>query len=98
MAALCVVCALAVGVLRAFGRRREGGVLKVVARLSLEPRRSLYVVEAAGRHLLVGVGDGPMAVLAELDAEAVEKALGAQARAVPVRDAFQQALRRLGGR
>ena len=76
--ALAVVCALAIGALRALKGRSPGGGtagLKVVARLALEPRRTLYVVEAAGRCLLVGVGDGPMAVLAELDAAQVRAAI-----------------------
>lgn len=68
--ALGLVCALAALVLWLLRRRQGVGPagLRVVARLALEPRRTLYVVEAAGRYLLVGVGDGPMAVLAELDA------------------------------
>jgi flagellar protein FliO/FliZ len=75
--ALAVVCALAIGALRALGRKGVGGGaagLKVVARLALEPRRTLYVVEAGGKCLLVGVGDGPMAVLAELDPSQVRAA------------------------
>ena len=41
----------------------------------------MYVIEAAGRCFLVGVGDGPMAMLAELDAAALprEPARGAAA-------------------
>src|SRR3954471_3226213 len=49
------------------GMGRASGAIRVLARCPLEPRRSVYVIEAAGRCLLVGVGDGPMAVLAELD-------------------------------
>jgi flagellar biosynthetic protein FliO len=67
--ALLAVCALAVLVLWLL-RRRAGGAsrgLRVVARLALEPRRAVYVIEAAGKFLLVGVGDGPMTTLAELD-------------------------------
>jgi flagellar biosynthetic protein FliO len=67
--ALLAVCALAALTLRLMRRRGIGRArgLRVVSRLSLEPRRSVYVIEAAGKCLLVGVGDGPMAVLAELD-------------------------------
>lgn len=70
--ALLAVCALAIVVLRLLRRRVGAGGrgLRVVARLGLEPRRSLYVIEVAGRYLLVGVGDGPMTMLAELDAQA----------------------------
>ncbi len=73
---LAVVCAAAWAILR-FGVRRAArpsGSLKVVARLPLEPRRTLYVVEAAGKTLLVGVSEGAIATLAELDAAAVRAA------------------------
>lgn len=73
--ALAVVCALAVVLLRLFARRPTGSSrLKILERLPLEPRRSLYLVEAGGRVLLVGVGDGAMATLAELDAAAIASA------------------------
>jgi flagellar biosynthetic protein FliO len=41
--------------------------MRVVGRLALEPRRSIYLIEVGGRCLVVGVGDGPMALLSELD-------------------------------
>jgi flagellar biogenesis protein FliO len=41
----------------------------------LEPRRSVYVIEAAGRSFLIGVGEGPMTVLAELDGEKLKSAM-----------------------
>ncbi len=67
--ALLGVCALVVLALWLLRRRGVGGGkgLRVVARLTLEPRRTLYVVEAAGKFLLVGAGEGAMATLAELD-------------------------------
>jgi flagellar biogenesis protein FliO len=74
-ASLGVVCLVAWGALRLLAGRGIGrgglgaGAVRVLARCSLEPRRSVYVIEAAGRCLLVGVGDGPMTVLAELDAD-----------------------------
>jgi flagellar protein FliO/FliZ len=73
--ALIAVCALAVLVLRLLKQRGIGRSrgLRVVSRLALEPRRSVYVIEAAGKCLLVGVGDGPMAVLAELDPAEVRR-------------------------
>ena len=49
--------------------------MKVIARCPLEPRRSVYVVEAAGRSFLIGVGEGPMTVLAELDGEKLKGAV-----------------------
>jgi flagellar protein FliO/FliZ len=58
----------------------RGTLVKVVERLPLEPRRTLYVVEAAGEYLLVGSGEGPMALITKLDAEKA-KAVISQARA-----------------
>jgi flagellar biogenesis protein FliO len=65
------------GRLLATGRARGAHVLDVVARMPLEPRRSLYVVEVAGKTLLVGTSEMGLSVLTELDAEVV------RARAVP---------------
>jgi flagellar biosynthetic protein FliO len=97
--ALVVVCALAIGVLRALGGRaaRAGGGMRVLGRLPVETRRSVVVVEVAGRCFLVGVGDGPMALIAELDAADARARLLARERA-PVGGVMRAALKRvLGG-
>jgi len=79
---LAGVCVAAFVVVRLVGRwlattrSRGGDVMAVVARLPLEPRRSLYVVEVAGRTLLVGTSEMGLSLLSELDGAAV------QARAV----------------
>ena len=81
-ASLGLVCLVAWGALRLLAGRgvgRASGAVKVVARCPLEPRRSVYVIEAAGRCFLIGVGDGPMAVLAELEPDKLPKADPAQA-------------------
>ena len=68
---LGLVCVLAFVILRWLSRRGVGqgrGAMEIIARCPLEPRRSLVVVRVAGRCFLVGVGDGPMSMLAELDA------------------------------
>jgi flagellar biosynthetic protein FliO len=75
-ASLGVVCLVAWGTLRLLAGRGIGkasGAIRVVARCPLEPRRSVFVIETAGRCFLVGVGDGPMALLAELDADKLPK-------------------------
>jgi flagellar biosynthetic protein FliO len=75
LASLGVVCLVAWGALRLLAGRGVGkasGAVRVIARCPLEPRRSVYVVEAAGRSFLLGVGDGPMTVLAELDGDKVK--------------------------
>lgn len=68
---LGIVCLIAYLSLRFLSRRgvgRASGPIKVLARCPLEPRRSLYLIETAGRCFLVGVGDGPMTMLAEVGA------------------------------
>jgi flagellar biosynthetic protein FliO len=73
-ASLGVVCLLAYVALKWLAGRGVGramGAVKVLARCPLEPRRSVYLIETAGRCFLVGVGDGPMSLLAEVDAAKV---------------------------
>jgi flagellar biosynthetic protein FliO len=73
LGAVCVVAWLALKLLAGRGAGRTTGAIRVVARCPLEPRRSVYVIEAGGRCFLVGVGEGPMAMLAELDASALPR-------------------------
>ena len=75
-----------VGRFLATGRVRGAHLLDVVARVPLEPRRSLYVVEVAGKTLLVGTSEMGLSVLTELDANEV------RARAVP-RQSFGELVR-----
>ena len=70
LGAVCVaafVLVRLVGRFLATGRVRGAHLLDVVARLPLEPRRSLYVVEVAGKTLLVGTSEMGLSVLSELD-------------------------------
>ena len=76
---LLAVCLLAYALLR-FGMRRFQAVahgrargMRVVARLPLEPRRSIYVVEIGGRHFVVGAAESSLTQLAELDAATVQQ-------------------------
>jgi flagellar biosynthetic protein FliO len=73
LGAVCVVAWAALKLLAGRGVGKASGAIRVVARCPLEPRRSVYVIEAAGRCFLVGVGDGPMAMLAEVDAAALPR-------------------------
>ena len=52
---------------------------RVVFRLPLEPRRSLVVVELAGRHLVLGLSDGAVSLLTEIDAGAAAQLVSAPA-------------------
>jgi flagellar biosynthetic protein FliO len=75
---LGLVCLIAFVALRWLGRRGQPanvGALRVLARQSLDPKRSLFVIEAAQRCFLVGAGEGAMTLLAELDKAAVERDL-----------------------
>ena len=74
LAVVCVAAFVAVrvfGRLLASGRARGAHLMDVVARVPLEPRRSLYVVEVAGKTLLVGTSEMGLSVLSELDGSAV---------------------------
>jgi len=74
LVALVAVCLLALVALR-WGLRRlgvpgaamEGGRIHVLERVAVDPRRSLLLVSVGPRILLVGTGDGPMTMLAEID-------------------------------
>ncbi len=98
MLVLVIVCVLAWVVLK-FGLRRMfpgtrvggDGPIRVVARLPLEPRQTLYIVEVGGKTLLIGSGDRPVNLVTELDADAVAEAVAA----VPKPTSFADVLRRL---
>ena len=78
LAALVVVCALAYLALRYGLRRiaapRPGGArhLRVVDRCPLSANRSLWIVRAGGRYLVLGESEGGISTLAELDPAAFE--------------------------
>ena len=91
---LGVVCVGAFAVVRLLGRvmgRARGGVMDVIARMPLEPRRALYVVDVAGKTLLVGTSEMGLSVLSELDGEAVRaKVAERKTFADLVREAWQR--------
>jgi len=73
---LVIVCILSYLVIRYVLRRilvspgrskSEAGHLVLVDRLALEPRRALVVVRAGSKMLLLGMSEGQMSLLAELD-------------------------------
>ena len=109
--ALGLVCGLAYLVFRlALPRlttiRAANSMVRVVDRVGLDPRKSLYVVEVAGRWLLVGASEAGLHLVSELDAKAAGEAaeeLGRR-RAAPhpsvaaARRAFADRLARLTNR
>ena len=65
---------------RGFGFGARGQRVKVLERVTLDPRRSLYLVEVAGKVLLLGAGDGSSpTLLAELDPDALPEDRGSEA-------------------
>jgi len=73
------VCLLAFFSLRylpkLMGMPAENQLMKVVARYTLEPQKSLYVVEVAGKHLLLGVTQEKIELISELESTSIEKAM-----------------------
>lgn len=103
MLSLGLVCLLAWVLLRWMSRRGVGqgmGPVKVLARCPIEPKRSVYLIEAGGRCFLVGAGDGAMNLLAEIDPKSLEQPerqavrAGLFAGAIP-RTRFAEVLARL---
>lgn len=78
--ALALVCGLAYLLFRWVLPRlqgaagRAGGMIRVVDRLGLDARKSLIVVEVAGRWLLVGTSEAGVQLVSELDATTAREA------------------------
>jgi len=98
LVSLALVCLAAYLLLRWLGRKgvgRSDDRVRVLGRCYLEPRRSVYLIEAGSRCFLVGVGEGPMTLLAEIDKAAVPAAPGEDDRPG---SSLGQALAKLFGR
>lgn len=71
---LGLVSLVAVAVLvgaRRLGLGKPRGPVALVGQLALDARRAVYLVKAGPRVLVVGVSEGGMTKLAELDADAM---------------------------
>ncbi len=70
IAVLVVIALVAWGVVRfgghRLGRGNGGRRMRVVERLGLEPKRSIYLIEVDGRSLLIGVSEGSVRLLEQL--------------------------------
>jgi flagellar biogenesis protein FliO len=84
---LLLVIALAyltlnVGLRRLMRLHRTGGpageLVTVLARIPVEPKRSLLVVKAAGEYLLLGSAESGLGLISKLDAQEVERMLKEQ--------------------
>jgi flagellar biosynthetic protein FliO len=100
--ALVIVIALAYALLR-WGLKRlmpghaaGGGEISILDRQPLDSRRQVVLVKAYGRYLLLGVGDGSVTLLTELEADAVAEAERRRAAQPPRR--FADVLRATLGR
>jgi flagellar biosynthetic protein FliO len=94
---LGAVCILAFIVLR-YGLPRITGMpkpqdrlMKVVSRYPLDAQKSLYLVEIAGKHMLLGVTEQRIEMLSELDSEAVQEAIDSE-----MKEPESQSMARLG--
>jgi flagellar biosynthetic protein FliO len=78
---LLLVVALLYGTLRflprVMGMPIENQLMKVVGRYSLEPQKSLYIVEVAGKHLLLGVTQERIELISELETNIIQTTLEA---------------------
>lgn len=74
-------------------------VVSVVERLTLDPKRVLFVVKAADEYLLLGGGEAGLQLLSKLDLEAVERirAQRPQTNVVPLSPFLQKLLSRRSG-
>ncbi len=76
----------------------RSSLVKVIERIPLDPKRSLFVVHAAGEYLLIGGGDDGLNLLGKLDTAEVERVLDQQLKSAPQMSPFlQKLLSRKGG-
>jgi len=76
----------------------RGGTVKVMERIPLDPKRTLFVIQVADEYLLLGGGDGAVNLLAKIDREAMEKIKADREAKPPALSPFlQKLLSRRGG-
>jgi flagellar biogenesis protein FliO len=95
LVALGLVCGLAYVIFRVVLPRLAVGygtsnMVRVVDRIGLDARKQLYVIEVAGKWMLVAASESGVQFIAELDAEAAAKAeeMVSASRKIPDAGAF----------
>jgi flagellar biosynthetic protein FliO len=110
--ALALVCGLAYVLFRWVLPRLQqvsgasGSMVRIVDRTGLDARKSLYVIEVAGRWLLIASSEAGVQLISELDATSAEEAAQAVERLRPnfkqstatARDAVAERFSRLLGK
>jgi len=68
------VCLVGWGLSRFLGRRRAVGLhsIRVVSKVSIEPRKSVLFIEAGGRGFLLGCCESGISLIAEMDPASFE--------------------------
>lgn len=99
---VAMVCVVAVVLVRALGQRgpgRRGELIEVIARQPLEPRRSLYVVRAGTKTLLLGSSEQGVTMLTELEGvEATSREAGRSSTGAAVGASFGELVRQASER
>lgn len=95
LGAVCILAFLVLryGLPRLTGLQPQGNLVRVVTRFPLEPQKSLYIVEVAGKSLLLGVTSDRIDLLTQLDGEQIEQLLEQESTKTP-RLEFSKYLRR----
>jgi flagellar biogenesis protein FliO len=75
-------------------RRLSSGVIRVSARLPLEPKKNLYVVRVGADYYLVGASESGLHYLTALDKDRIEAALEAETPPEREFSTLMQAFRR----
>jgi flagellar biogenesis protein FliO len=89
---------LKIGLPRIFGMRTQGtGPIKVVARYTLEPRKTLYLVQAGSQVFLLGTSDNQVQHLTALTDENAAEILQSARNEEPPRKDFRALLNRFQG-
>jgi flagellar biogenesis protein FliO len=74
------------------------GVVKVMERIPLDPKRALFVFQVADEYLLLGGGEGAVSLLAKIDRETMDKLKAERAAKPPALSPFLlKLLSRRGG-